>query len=119
MNIKTLLAVCLLAFSPLALASNHACECCDQHEMAASSDTKHDGIQHQDSKHLDNHKTCKTHCASGNRATLSSIDHAKHGANHKDMKMCADVADCQECGVKECKDCCESMHDKRSKHAAH
>lgn len=119
MNIKTLMAVCLLAFSPLAMAHNHAsCQCCE-HEVVSHGDVKHTG------------KTCKAHCSDKHDKQaldhMSKMTHGAHISDHgsmHDMGMCGDAKQCHEmceqanepCDEKECAQCCESMHENHADH---
>lgn len=105
MKFKTILALCLFAFSPLALASNHAhCDCCHQAKHEKMHDAKHK------SKHESKHKICKDvdHEQHAKHMTMSPQEHAKHkllaAKDHKDMgKMCD--TQCEECCNEQCEDC--------------
>ena len=133
MNIKTLLAVCLLAFSPLALANHASCDCCEKHHMDMSKHEHHAGMDM--TKHDVNAKTCKDDCCEhmhkdhSMKMDMSPAAHAPMDMDHTKMDHasmgktcddgdCADMCgdDCDDCCDADCGDCCEHMHGEHAEH---
>lgn len=134
MKIKTLMAICLFAFSPLALAAHPSCECCEKHQEM----TKEDHAKHMEKEEGDNTRTkmCKDHRDSSHEThEMSGKGHEamKHsGMNHAEHmkamgKTCSADGDCasmceekgHECDKNECKECCKDMHDSDKGHQGH
>lgn len=115
MKFKTFLALCLFAFSPLALASNHAdCKCCDhaKHEQMKNHKQHDKHVALSMGKHEAKHKICKDgdHKQHAKHMAMSADAHASHKMTdhqaHKKMEKMCDIQ-CEECCEDQCSDCAD------------